>query len=67
MEEQKAPEKKIVWISCRAKEGCTGTQAEMTLIRRHFGSVEGTFAPDQGGGTTRYRCQTCGGTFTITT
>ena len=48
---------KVVWISCRAKAGCEGNQAE--LVFRNKTGGEGT--------TARYKCMSCGGAFHIAT
>ena len=54
------PEKKIIWMKCRASEACDGNQAYATMIfARPF--VQG------GGKTVRYRCLKCNGVFSITT
>jgi len=53
------PPKKIVWMTCRAAEHCEGKQAYATLIFRKT-IMQG------GGTTTRYRCTTCNGSFSIT-
>jgi hypothetical protein len=50
---------KPVWIKCRASEACDGNEAIPTMVF--------TKPITQGGGrTTRYRCTTCKGVFTIT-
>lgn len=59
--------KNIVWIACRAKEGCTSNQAEVIMNAPRFSSVEGEFVPVHGGRMTRYRCQGCNRVFTIST
>lgn len=43
------PDKKIVWMNCKATPGCDGRQAEVV-----FTLPDGT-----GVNSTRYRCQTC--------
>jgi len=53
------PPKKEVWISCRASEACEGNKAYATLIFQKPITAGG-------GKTTRYRCTTCKGVFTIT-
>jgi hypothetical protein len=61
--EKKAPvpappvAEKIVWIACRAKQGCEGKQAKVVMQNKTPG----------GGSATRYRCLTCGGSFHIST
>lgn len=61
-------EAKLVWIACRATEGCDGTQATMMASRNHqtvdFG---GGFTPAAGGKSTRYRCSSCKRDFVVTT
>lgn len=57
----------VVWIACRAKEGCPGNQAEILANRPIQNGSSGAFEISQGGRVTRYRCQTCTGSFTITT
>ena len=53
------PPKKVVWMSCRATEGCEGKQAYITLMKRNPITA--------GGGTSyRYRCTTCNGVWHIT-
>ena len=47
---------KVVWISCRARDGCDGKQA--IYVMKH--------KLPQGGTSYRYRCKTCGGAFHIT-
>jgi len=61
MSQQKpiVPPKKVVWMKCRAAEHCEGNHAYATLIFRKT-LVQG------GGQTTRYRCTTCDGTFSVT-
>jgi hypothetical protein len=54
------PEKKIVWIKCRASEACDGNQAYATMIITRPATAGG-------GRTTRYRCCKCNGMFQITT
>ena len=46
-----------VWISCRAKEGCSGKNARLILKQKNPG----------GGAILRYRCLTCNRTFSIST
>ena len=53
----KPVEEKIVWIACRAKQGCEGKQAKVVMQTKTPG----------GGCATRYRCMTCGGAFHIST
>lgn len=53
------PLKKVIWMSCRAAEACEGTHAYATLIFQKS-MLRG------GGRTTRYRCTTCEGSFSIT-
>ncbi len=60
-------EKKIVWIACRAKQGCPGNHAELIASRSLTQAASGAFEPVQGGRFTRYRCQTCMGNFAIST
>jgi len=48
---------KIVWVACRAKQGCDGQQAVMVFNKKTGG----------GGAAVRYRCKTCGGAFHINT
>lgn len=63
-----APPKKVVWIKCRAPNGhgCEGNQAEVvfTLGNIPVGS-DGSFTPEAGGRTIRYRCLTCKNSFHI--
>ena len=47
---------KVVWISCRARAGCEGKQAKITM----------RFKLPQGGTSIRYRCLTCNGVFVVT-
>lgn len=48
------PEKKIVTMNCRAKEGCPGREAYLVFTK--------SIPLIHGGGTTyRYRCTTCKG------
>jgi tRNA A37 threonylcarbamoyladenosine synthetase subunit TsaC/SUA5/YrdC len=56
-------EEKKVWIKCRAKQECPGNYAIITFVKRHNPAE----LVSQGGSTIRYRCLTCGGTFTIST
>ena len=66
MDEKKKEEK--VFIACRAKEGCPGREAIITLVRNNTPNMPGGgFMPESGGRMVRYRCLTCGGTFTIQT
>lgn len=52
-------EKNVVWMACRAREGCEGKYAKLTLTKTH--------SLLSGGGTwRRYQCQTCGGVWQIT-
>lgn len=53
------PQKKIVWMSCRASEKCEGKQAYIVMERK---------VPLAGGGGTsrRYRCLLCKGVWHIT-
>ena len=60
------PEKNIVWIACRAHTACEGTQAELMASQSRKMMAGRTVLAD-GGNTTRYRCQTCGQIFIITT
>jgi len=49
----------VVWMACRAREGCEGKYARMTLIK--------TNPLVAGGGTwRRYQCETCGGVWSFT-
>jgi hypothetical protein len=68
MPEPKAAEEKVVFIKCRAKADCPGMEAAITLIHANS-PYDGTggFVPEVGGRMVRYRCKTCGGTFTIRT
>jgi len=50
----KKPER-IVWFSCRATPGCEGKQAAVVFTKGISGQDS----------TTRYRCQTCGGSFHV--
>jgi hypothetical protein len=60
------PEKKIVWIACRATEGCTGNQAEIVFARVNQSSLPGGgFVPVMGGKSIRYRCLTCNRPFHV--
>jgi len=52
---QRPPEKKTVWVSCRAKAGCEGKQAIIVFSNKTPG----------GGHVTRYRCTKCGGAFHV--
>jgi len=62
------PEKKTVWIACRATEGCPGNQAEIVFSRSNNpAGADGGFFPAAGGRTIRYRCQTCGKPFHVRT
>lgn len=60
------PPKKIVWIKCRAKEWCEGNQAEVVFdISKSPVGQGGTFAPEAGGRSIRYRCLSCKNVFHI--
>ena len=64
--EAKKPE--IVWVACRAREGCEGKQAEVVFSRAHNATMpNGGFLPVAGGRTIRYTCLTCKGSFHIST
>ena len=52
-------DQKEVWMNCRASEACEGHYAIPTI------AFPKPFAAG-GGRTTRYRCTTCKGVFTIT-
>lgn len=52
--------KKVVWIKCRAFEGCEGNQAEVVFEKvNNPVTVDGGFEPNAGGRFVRYRCLTC--------
>jgi len=67
------PQKKVVWIKCRARHGdsgqeCEGNQCEVVFERNaNASSSDGSFIPTGGGKAVRYRCLTCKGTFHINT
>lgn len=54
---QKPSGGEIIWMACRAKQGCTGQQARVVFKQKQPG----------GGIAARYRCLTCGGSFHINT
>jgi hypothetical protein len=63
---QPEPEKRVVWIKCRAHENCEGNQAEVVFERpSNPVTQEGGFEPNAGGRAIRYRCLTCRRTFHI--
>ena len=60
------PPKKIVWIKCRASEGCEGNQAEIVFVHNASPvSGDGSFIPEAGGRSVRYKCTTCGNPFHV--
>jgi len=60
------PPKKIVWMSCRASEGCEGKQAEIVWSKAAQPvNPGGGFNPQAGGRSIRYRCLTCGQPFHV--
>ena len=63
---EQAQEEKVVWIKCRASEGCEGNQAVIVFSRAHSTVQGGGFIPAAGGRMTRYRCLTCGKSFHVT-
>ena len=71
-QEEAVPEKKIVWMACRATEGCKGNHAEIVMIFGHrpVGAGQGpgprVFNAAMGGKTVRYCCMTCKMPFHIT-
>lgn len=52
---QQKKEKRQVWVSCRATNGCEGKKAWVTIHQKNPG----------GGSTTRYKCCTCNRPFFI--
>ena len=66
MEGQSPQEKKIVWMACRATEGCKGNQAEIVFIQTSASNLPGGgFVPEAGGRSIRYKCLTCGKPFHV--
>jgi len=64
---QTEPEKKRVWVACRATGGCQGDYAIVVLDRNLSPSGgRGSFNPDVSGKVVRYRCLTCNQTFGVT-
>jgi len=53
----KKPEKKIVWVKCRARLQCEGNNSVVVFSKKKPG----------GGSDNRYRCLTCKGVFHIAT
>ena len=62
------PKNPTVWIACRVKgSDCQGNQAEMLPPVPHRPLAAGSFVPEMGGKSTRYRCLTCKRQFVINT
>lgn len=53
------PEKKIVWMKCRAKESCPGNEAYLFMVVTQDVTVGG-------GKVYRYSCTTCKGSWHLT-
>lgn len=54
VEPKAKPEKNLVWVKCRAKDECPGTQAESVVLK-----IPGN--PDM----KRLKCVVCGGKFQL--
>lgn len=63
------PERRIVWIKCRAhmnSDACPGNQAEVVFERSNSPMTQdGGFEPNAGGRAVRYKCTTCKRTFHV--
>lgn len=64
--EETPDEKKEVWISCRATEGCPGRKAIILFVTDSLNRcLMGIPLADAGGKSIRYRCTTCNKDFHI--